>query len=126
MIKCENCGKDINESIRGKSRRWCSDSCRKANGREYTAKNIKVATDDELKGFAWKQAEDWIARFPQWHTDSINRLAEVCYRMPNTSGAVAYAEAKYLNDNRAIEKLPGFEEVYKEVMAESSRASNTR
>jgi hypothetical protein len=115
---CLNCNKPLPEAST-KPRKFCNDKCKSSH--QYNARSIKIASDEEIKGFSWKQAEDWMNRYPDNNTESIKNLAETCYRMPNTSESVCMVELRYLKNDRSIPVLAGFTEVYKEVIAESNK-----
>lgn len=82
----------------------------------YTAKNIRILTDDEISEFEWVKCSDLTVKYKRPLT-FIERGFECCRRLGIEPD---YFIDKYLK-KKPITTMTEFEEVYKEILQEEKQ-----
>lgn len=83
----------------------------------YTAKNIRILSDDEINEFDWAKSGKLAAQY-KLPLDFVGRGFECSRRLGiNTQ----YFIDKYLK-KKSVEVVPEFEEVYKEILKENDNS----
>jgi hypothetical protein len=124
---CRECGKPLTHVVGKRAKEYCSNVCKLRAARkrakdsraalEYTAKNIKVMSGQEIQeSMPWFKAARLAAEYPQRPQEFILRGV---IASEHSGLSTEYFEKRYLQEDKTIPENPYFTAAYKQLIEDA-------